>query len=514
MQTLNEQEKILNEFKGNIKEIIESNFNYQESVYQFNSLLNNAKNLIDNNLSEKIVINFIKKMDNFITIKNLINEEISKLENNLKKLDINYIIYINKLVDNLKDYSLAQRNIYPTIKNKTAIKSLDTLLVNYYNKNKDIFKSIKQIHRNDNNKIIMNNNIKLNNKSNIINYIPKFKFVMNSYIKSKSLKKLKYKIKNSKSKEYLLENTNINFNNLFNSKIGIFIKKKLQKRNKSSSSPCLYKKSYIKNNKSFSFSLKEMNEIKENNKILEKKISDLIKGEKEQKKNEVNDLLGNYNKLYEIYKLINEDKIINDMNKEEFLIEKKNLNDLNKKKINEFIDNLYEKILEIIEIKQNIFKENKIDNDYNSLNTNNNIKQNYNNNYIEIILNKLKNINEYLNNNKLNEKSKNDGINIIAENKNLLSLSDELETPKSEKKNFENSKNLEENCDINFKNIIELLDINDKLIRERYEYFSLIDKEYISDKNISEKIDTNLIDNNINNNIVTYSNNISFRNDK
>ena len=85
MHTLNEQEKILSEFKGNINEIIESNFNYQESVYQFNSLLNNAKNLIDNNLSEKIVINFIKKMDNFITIKNLINEEISKLENNLMK---------------------------------------------------------------------------------------------------------------------------------------------------------------------------------------------------------------------------------------------------------------------------------------------------------------------------------------------------------------------------------------------------------------------------------------------
>ena len=251
MQTLNEQEKIINEFKGNIKEIIESNFNYQESVYQFNSLLNNAKNSIDNNLSEKIVINFIKKMDNFITIKNLINEEISKLENNLKKLDINYIIYINKLVDNLKDYSLAQRNIYPTIKNKAAIKSLDTLLVNYYNKNKDIFKSIKQIHKNDNNNIITNNNIKLNtftNKSNIINYIPKFKFIMNSYIKSKSLKKFKYKIKNSKSKEYLLENTNINFNNLFNSKISIFIKKKLQKRNNSSSSPCLYNKSYMKNN--------------------------------------------------------------------------------------------------------------------------------------------------------------------------------------------------------------------------------------------------------------------------
>ncbi len=72
METLNEQEKIINSFKTNIKEIIDSNFNYQESVYQFSTLLNNSKNLIDNSLSEKITINFIRKMDNFITIKNVI----------------------------------------------------------------------------------------------------------------------------------------------------------------------------------------------------------------------------------------------------------------------------------------------------------------------------------------------------------------------------------------------------------------------------------------------------------
>ena len=46
---------------------------------------------------------------------------------------------------------------------------------------------------------------------------------MNSYIKTKSLKKLKTKI-NTKSKEYLLEN-NFSLNNLFNNKLGIFIKK-------------------------------------------------------------------------------------------------------------------------------------------------------------------------------------------------------------------------------------------------------------------------------------------------
>ena len=113
-------------------------------------------------------------------------------------------------------------------------------------------------------------------------------------------------------------------NNLFNNKLGIFIKKKLQNKN-NSSSPCLFNKNKnnIKTNNSSSFSLKELNDIKENNKILEKKISDLIIEENVMKNNEVNNLLRNYNKLYEIYKLINEYNVINDMNKEEYIMDKK-----------------------------------------------------------------------------------------------------------------------------------------------------------------------------------------------
>ena len=82
--------------------------------------------------------------------------------------------------------------------------------------------------------------------------------------------------------------------------------------------------------------------------------------------------------------------------------------------------------MEIIEIKKNIFKENKMNEDLNSIKSNN-IKINDNNNYyIEIIMNKLKNINNYLINNKVYEKPINNDINIIKENNNLLSLSEEL----------------------------------------------------------------------------------------
>ena len=206
MTKINEQDKIINTFKQNIKEIVETNFNYQESVYKFNTLLNESENFIEKNISEKLTLYFLNRMDNFITIKKNIIEEISSLENNLKQLDIKYITYINKLVNNLKEFSSEQRNLYKEIKNKSLIKLLDTLLVNYYNKNKEIFKLIKRIH-NDNNSVnyYLNSNINLklnlneanfNNQeyledkllkteNNVINYTPKFKFIMNNYIKAK-----------------------------------------------------------------------------------------------------------------------------------------------------------------------------------------------------------------------------------------------------------------------------------------------------------------------------------------
>ena len=266
--SFNEQEKIINSFKKNFMKIIEINFDYKKSVNEFNSLLKESKNLIDNNLSEKLTLYFLKKMDNFISIKKLIIEEISILEYNLKQLDTNYIIYINKLVDNLKVFTLSQRNIYKQIESKSVINLLDKLLVNYYNSNKEIFKSLKQLHKfnnntnkinksnkniydsnlmlnlNDNNNCIkVNNNYNSfnnlnikNNNNNIINWNPKFKFIMNNYIKSKSQKKFKNKINiHSKSKGLLIQNS---FTTLFNDKIGDFIKKKF--KNKNSSSPCLY----------------------------------------------------------------------------------------------------------------------------------------------------------------------------------------------------------------------------------------------------------------------------------
>ena len=633
--SINEQEKIINSFKNNFMKIIEINFDYKKSVNEFNSLLKESKNLIDNNLSEKLALYFLKKMDNFISIKKLIIEEISILEYNLKQLDTNYIIYINKLVDNLKVFTLNQRNIYNQIESKSVIKLLDKLLVNYYNSSKEIFKSLKQLHKfnnntnthkskydsnlmlnlNDNNNCInLNNshnsfnNLNLkNNNNNIINWNPKFKFVMNNYIKSKSKKKFKAKIYNhSRSRGLLIQNS---FTALFNDKIENFIKKKYQIKN--SSSPCLYKrnnslinKSYesnksimetettmsdskknldifilshkiiefinglkiledstmninknninneemekfkidlekkkidlqnyanniknieIQNSNNNSILMNEVNNLKEKISKLNKNIIDLINEKNIEQNNNLNLLYLNYEQFYEIYKLFNDDIINNDLDKKEYLIDETSLKEkkFNKQKIKEYNYNLYQKILEFIEIQKNSLNEYK----QNNININS-VNSVYNNNMISnkkfdfgTIIAKINGIYEYLNNiNINNENNLNDNniINIKKENNNLLSLSDELESPKSNKSEKSDNNilhnDLEENTENNYYNkILDLVEKIEKLMILKKEEFTKLKEEYLSLKSIVDKVETNLVDENCD---MDYNEGISFRNTK
>lgn len=633
--SINEQEKIINSFKNNFMKIIEINFDYKKSVNEFNSLLKESKNLIDNNLSEKLALYFLKKMDNFISIKKLIIEEISILEYNLKQLDTNYIIYINKLVDNLKVFTLNQRNIYNQIESKSVIKLLDKLLVNYYNSSKEIFKSLKQLHKfnnntnthkskydsnlmlnlNDNNNCInLNNshnsfnnlNLKKNN-NNIINWNPKFKFVMNNYIKSKSKKKFKAKIYNhSRSRGLLIQNS---FTALFNDKIENFIKKKYQIKN--SSSPCLYKrnnslinKSYesnksimetettmsdskkkldifilshkiiefinglkiledstmninknninneemekfkidlekkkidlqnyanniknieIQNSNNNSILMNEVNNLKEKISKLNKNIIDLINEKNIEQNNNLNLLYSNYEQFYEIYKLFNDDIINNDLDKKEYLIDETSLKEkkFNKQKIKEYNYNLYQKILEFIEIQKNSLNEYK----QNNININS-VNSVYNNNMISnkkfdfgTIIAKINGIYEYLNSiNINNENNLNDNniINIKKENNNLLSLSDELESPKSNKSEKSDNNilqnDLEENTENNcYNKILDLVEKIEKLMILKKEEFTKLKEEYLSLKSIVDKVETNLVDENCD---MDYNEGISFRNTK
>ena len=226
----------------------------------------------------------------------------------------------------------------------------------------------------------------------------------------------------------------------------------------------------IKNNEimnSNSSLLKEINNLKDKNSELNKKNIELINKITFVNKHEINLLFENYNKFYEIFKLLNNDGIIRDFNKEEYIIDKNILkkNNVDKEKIYNYINNIYDKILEVIEIKKNAIKEEiKLNNNSYSIQSNsfnyNDIKY-----YINEITNKINIINEYLTINENIKKSDetNNIINIVKENNNLLSLSDDLETPKS---NISKN-NMEENFVDKFKSILLLLDTTEKLIKKK-----------------------------------------------
>ena len=166
-------------------------------------------------------------------------------------------------------------------------------------------------------------------------------------------------------------------------------------------------------------------------------------------------------------------------------------------------------------------------NEYKQNNINiNSVNSVYNNNMISnkkfdfgTIIAKINGIYEYLNNiNINNENNLNDNniINIKKENNNLLSLSDELESPKSNKSEKSDNNilqnDLEENTENNYYNkILDLVEKIEKLMILKKEEFTKLKEEYLSLKSIVDKVETNLVDENCD---MDYNEGISFRNTK
>ena len=236
-------------------------------------------------------------------------------------------------------------------------------------------------------------------------------------------------------------------------------------------------------------------------------------------------MYSNYEQFYEIYKLLIDDIINNDLDKKEYLIDETSLKEkkFNKQKIKEYNYNLYQKILELVEIQKNSLNEYKqINLNRNSVDTVNNNNLNSNNKKVDFenVIAKINGIYDYLNDiNINNEKNINDNniINILKENNNLLSLSDELETPRSNKSqksdnNIIQDYDLEENNESNsYNKILDLIEKIEKLMRIKNEELIKIKEEYLSLKSIVDKVDTNLVEENCN---MNYNEGISFRNIK
>ena len=527
MSSSHSQQKILNIFKEHINSILSKHFNYQNSVYKFNELLNSNKK-IDKKFSDRLTLYFIKKMDNFITIQKKISEEISLLEKNLKQLDNDYILNINKMVKNLKVYSSDQKNIYKELQNNypdnNTIKELNNNLVNYYNNSKDLIKIIKFIHdmkyNNKNNNVIYNSlcvsidkknfpnqnssiNININNNTasplqnsnnSIFNSLTNFKFIMNN--RSKSLKWLK--------KKNLLHITENKFRNKtpIHLKIEKFMKNKTQFEN--NSTPCLVVKSNLLNS---SDNIREINIFILADKIIEffdamkilqeniiKKGNDIkkLKIKFELKKKNLIDTVTMIKKLNpeNINNIKNSSVIFpnnilpqsNEMktsikeliNKINELIQEKNSD---KDFIQKSNENIYSKILELFKIK-NI--------------------SNLDMGCINSITQKLNEINDILNK---NDNIKNDEINIVTgNNNNLLSLLDDSnnEESKREFKNNEEYKKLISLIEKIKKQIEEKLGLLKKITNE----LNILKNEYEEEKNKTSNDDINYdINNDINNDI-------------
>ena len=281
----------------------------------------------------------------------------------------------------------------------------------------------------------------------------------------------------------------------------------------------------IQNSNNNSLLINEINNLKDKNTKLNKNIIELINEKNIEQNNIINLLYSNYEQFYEIYKLLNDDIINNDLDKKEYLIDETSLKEkkFNKQKIKEFNYNLYQKILELVEIQKNSLNEYKqINLNRNSLNSVNNNNLNSNNKKFdfETVIAKINGIYDYLNEiNINNEKNINDNniINILKENNNLLSLSDELETPRSNKSqksdnNIIQDYDLEENNEINsYNKILDLIEKIEILMRKKNEELIKIKEEYLSLKSIVDKVETNLVEENCD---MNYNEGISFRNIK
>jgi hypothetical protein len=317
---------------------------------------------------------------------------------------------------------------------------------------------------------------------------------------------------------------NINKNNINNEDLEKFKidleKKKMDLNNYANN----IKNIEIQNSNNNAMLMNEINNLKEKISKLNKNIIDLINEKNIEQNNNLNLLYSNYEQFYEIYKLFNDDIVNNDLDKKEYLIDKTSLKEkkFNKQKIKEYNYNLYQKILEFIEIQKNSLNEYKqINLNINSVNSvnNNNMISNIKKFDFETIIAKINGIYEYLNNiNINNENNLNDNniINIKKENNNLLSLSDELETPKSNKSEKSDKNILQNDLDENNENncynkILDLIEKIEKLMVIKKEELTKIKEEYLSLKSIVDKVETNLVNENCS---INYNEGISFRNIK
>ncbi len=151
---------LLYSFQQKFEYLMNEEFDCKKYLIEFRNLVKSSPLILNENQEQEIYSYFELTLDQFHSIKNKLLNHLNKLIKDIINLDIQFVININEISSNLKQYTLNTREIYKKINNE-QISILNDNLIIFYNNCKDIVKRIKEVHTISKNKNI--NKIGLNN---------------------------------------------------------------------------------------------------------------------------------------------------------------------------------------------------------------------------------------------------------------------------------------------------------------------------------------------------------------
>ena len=144
---------LLYSFQQKFEYLMNEEFDCKKYLIEFRNLVKSSPLILNENQEQEIYSYFELTLDQFHSIKNKLLNHLNKLIKDIINLDIQFVININEISSNLKQYTLNTREIYKKINNE-QISILNDNLIIFYNNCKDIVKRIKEIHTISKNKNI------------------------------------------------------------------------------------------------------------------------------------------------------------------------------------------------------------------------------------------------------------------------------------------------------------------------------------------------------------------------
>ena len=144
---------LLYSFQQKFEYLMNEEFDCKKYLIEFRNLVKSSPLILNENQEQEIYSYFELTLDQFHSIKNKLLNHLNKLIKDIINLDIQFVININEISSNLKQYTLNTREIYKKINNEQTSILNDNLII-FYNNCKDIVKRIKEVHTISKNKNI------------------------------------------------------------------------------------------------------------------------------------------------------------------------------------------------------------------------------------------------------------------------------------------------------------------------------------------------------------------------